>query len=344
MNSKKVILLTIISSVLLSGCKDASVSTEENTKQSVSQEHEVYEACAFDNLYTFTDVTGVACHEVIEGVSETSYVYHIEGKSDQLINQYVMYLTSDFGMDISNESGDLLYQKEEGSILTSLSNENGFVVYTISIPVADGILETRLEEIYNTALGMITDGKYRDAYEVLRSDEEIREYKDSEALRYYCKGMIVREYKTYGTAIEYFEKAEGVLDADKMLEELRSIVRKYDGTYYAADLKYPDMNIGSYLFVHDGKAELEHESVYNEGDSVYYTYELMDKEIVGKSGYMLMLGRNNGDLEKPDEDSYDYSFEVMDNGEIMVIAYESNEYRTFNGLFIKKSDSFPDEK
>ena len=36
MNSKKVILLTIISSVLLSGCKDASVSTEENTKQSVS--------------------------------------------------------------------------------------------------------------------------------------------------------------------------------------------------------------------------------------------------------------------------------------------------------------------
>lgn len=49
-------------------------------------------------------------------------------------------------MEVSNEDGNMLYQNENGNILTSLSGETDFIVYTISIPIKSEELETRIGE------------------------------------------------------------------------------------------------------------------------------------------------------------------------------------------------------
>ncbi len=197
--------------------------------------------------------------------------------------------------------------------------------------------EDSSEEKYDQAMAYIEQGEYREALRILSNAVY---HIDTEELEHYCAGMHHYNNKAYGQAIKRFRQAGDTLDAKAKLQEVLGKVEKYNGTYYADDLTYPGMGIGNYMFVNDGKVTLESESMYKKGEAVYYFDYLMEKDNIG-----LMIGSMLDAYTPfdPTEDDYEYTF-IEDNGEILVIAYETNDLRIYNGLYSKISDSFPPEK
>lgn len=206
-------------------------------------------------------------------------------------------------------------------------------------PETEAPTEDPNEEAYQQLNALLDDGDYKGAYDFLRTGMLDYEYKDASKLNRYTSGMLAKQNGNYGYAIRYLELAEGVRDADAMLEEALAKVAPLNGTYYGDHLTYQDMGIGFYLFIKDGKASLNFESTYEEGDAVYYTWNILEKDF--PNGPLFMIGSG---FEEPDEDDYDYTMVSTDDDKYLVVPYETNEYDTFYSLYTKISDSTPPQK
>lgn len=334
-NAKFSIVVLTIFMLMLVGCN-------------VKSRH--YTDTAFKNLKTFTKVTRVENNDIEETVSEVSFTYILDDRGDEAIDKYEKYLLEGYGFHIDEQTMKEDYTafvKDEYTLVATTEETAGRLVYKLTIPWSKQKVEQNLKEYYEKVQQLIEEKKYVEAMEILQGNQVLLDYQDSRLALDYCRGMIAAGYTRYGSAIEYLKdvvaKNKDYRDTDEQLQAIYDIVSKYDGTYYCDHLKYPGRGIGYYIFVKDGKVATELETTYQDGEEVYYMYDLVEKQFsTGKKE--LMIGSAVYKDRKLTETEYEYSFMENANGTITVISYETNEYSTFNGIYHKTSSKTPKSK
>ena len=155
--------------------------------------------------------------------------------------------------------------------------------------------------------------------------------------------MLYKKYGCYGTAIEFLKKAE-IGDSEEQVKEIQSIIAPYVGSYYGTLTTYKD--VYAWFFVNeDGETAFEYASSYKEGTPITYVYEIVEYKLQdgsGETGFATALVTETLDeLKENDGVEYnklDYWFTTKGNSLLMV---NCGDYTTFNGSYVKKSNTPP---
>ncbi len=191
--------------------------------------------------------------------------------------------------------------------------------------------EQSVEEIYNELTKYASEGKYLEGWRIVQFRQDVLEYKDAKAYYDYCEAMRAYNAGAIGEAYNMLKPISQILDAQKTLDDIKKLIGHLDGHYIE------DNGRGSYLHlvINEGKVATGSVGYYDEDQSFKYTeddfrYSIVTSEYSNGTKF-IALGRYSA-IGAKIEINYVMTIEEGSN-EIMLIAYETEEYKTFNGLY-----------
>ena len=194
--------------------------------------------------------------------------------------------------------------------------------------------ELTVEEAYEEIIYCAEEGYYKDAWRISVSYPEVKEYEDAADYLTYCDALRAYNAGALGYAYENLSAVPEVLDAASYLASLDAEIGRLNGVFVE------DNGAGAYLYlvIEDGKTFTE--VVSYDDYTADYTYDLSQERCdhivkgsftTGEAYYA--IGRYNYLGEEITESYIMTIFE--EDGEIMMVAPEGAEFKTFNGLYEK---------
>lgn len=319
--------LALIFVLSFAGCKKEE--TEESKK-----ELEVYTETVFENLKTFSEVTGNELTATDKSDSaKTEYTYSLETKADESIELYKAYLT-EYGFVDEGKNDSYTFEENALIFTVEYDDEAGRNV-KITLPCDEATINSRNEAICKEAEEAFNNKDYDKVTEIAErisgEYEGIKYYKDiATGIKYYNNGKL---QSAYATLEEYTDYPEAKTIVDK--------IASYNGIY-----RY-DNNRGAILYINirNGRVSQEiaskysPETSYKQGEAAYYIYTLVERD-TEKGGRQIMIASS------ANMDDYKYLFMPPTDGsnEYIVISYETNPYTTYNGVYTKVSSTPPSAK
>ncbi len=195
------------------------------------------------------------------------------------------------------------------------------------------VKEPTAEDLYQQLVTHTENGEYLEGWRVFEwNHTELAEYKDAEKYKIYCDAMRAYEAGAITEAYNNFMYTD-ILKSEEYLQSIENKIFPLNGVYKS------DNGQGAYLHIaiEDGKVatglisyfDENQEFVYEDKDLIYQIVEqeYSDGEKYLAIGYYSSIGA---------EVDVDYAIETFDDSsEILVIAFEENEFKTFNGLYEK---------
>ncbi len=349
MYAKKVIVAVLIFCVSFAFVSCGTNGDKNETTEKA--ESVVYENVVFDDLKTFTEITGVELNSVIEEITyRTTFCYVVFEDVDQKINDYKTYLSeAGFKMtsDLDDESVTFELNEKEIYIYTE-SGKSGSEV-EISIPCDEETNALRKEQKYKELIKAAEEKDFNKVFDITGqySSEEIKEYKDVYAYRLFSIAMKAYDLKVYGEAAEYFtsyleEQPEDKLGAKAYLQECNDKISKYNGMYSGKSF---NGLVNYYMFIKDGKVgfDFNHKAHaligYNPADAVYYLHELRVNEYDNGLVSLTVGDYSFGDIK------YKYDLTLLEDGSIIVNEFGWNPamgYYNDNSTFAGKYERIAD--
>ena len=349
---KKFIKITALFLVMLIFASCSNQTAKEQT--SSPADSTCYSNVAFDELKTFTEITGVALNSTDEDEIYTTTFSYIS--FENIAVQITAYKTTllESGFKLTSELDDevLAFELSGQEISISTESSNSGTTVNITIPCDEETVKARQEIKYNEMLKSFEEKEYRKAYSIAEMFSAEENYKDITAYRLFSEGMLAYENNFFGKAAEefkaYIEKyPDDKLGAQAYIQKCNDTMSKYNGTYsgkgYRNGLKY-------FMLIKDGEVAFEFDyrslgiSGYNIGDPVYYMYDLQINDYGdGIVGMKTASSFSLNDVE------YKHDLVLLDNGDILVnkfghdvINYQSDT-STFAGEYTKVAEA-PDKK
>ena len=191
-----------------------------------------------------------------------------------------------------------------------------------------------VETTYAQLVEYAENGQYLEGWRIYQTNTDLHGYEDADNYKNYCDAMRAYEVGALGTAYGLLLN-ETVLDAAERLTAIEEKIGFLNGSYKA------DNGQGSYLHmaIENGKVATQLIGYYDENQEFTYTESDLRHTIISSTyddgtefiGYGLYSSVGA-------EVEIDYILMTFeDSSEIMAIAYEGNEYTTFNGLYDKVS-------
>ncbi|MBE6783689.1 MAG: hypothetical protein E7536_06720 [Ruminococcaceae bacterium] len=356
---KKIIsIFLLIAALLLTfvACsKDADDTKATETAETTTENKngDVYENIAFDNLKTFTTVTGVTLNSTVEEKTyETTYGYVVLTDADENITEYKEYLL-EFGLKLTS-SGDAettTFELDDKELRIDVEENESDIRINITIPCDEETNNTRKEKTYSEMVAAAEEEKFDEVYDITDqfSSDEIQNFKDVQAYRLFSLAMEAYDDKIYGEAREYFikyceEDTTDKLGGNAYLEECNNILSKYNGTYSGKSF---NGYLSYFIYIKDGKVGMEFDNQELLGtepsETIYYLDYLRIEEI---DGYTLLhvVGYTSGKID------YKYDLVPTEDGSIIVNdhawtkpAEYYNDDAVFAGIYEKTSSETPPE-
>ena len=315
---------------------------------------DVYSNSAFKELKTFNEITGMENVEEETCVYFSRYTYTLFENAEEKILKYQEYLVNEYGFNYvadESEEGKSCFEYEnlnDSQLKMFWENISNGIILTIYVPYDEQTKAVQEEQEYIRITELLAEEKYDS---ILKSELK-QDYKDTQKILNYCRGMMCMNIGGTASAIDWFLSADGYLDSRKYIEEINSIILPENGVYYADNSDYPGYGIGYYIFVKDGMVAMELESSYSESGEVYYDSELikvpMTEENIEKlqgsvkenevnsEAWFFTIGDvyyNMGKVER------NYTFIEVEGGSKFVAPAFEGGYDTFMGIYEKIGDS-----
>lgn len=340
---KKASCALVIIAILLNlcSCKKKEVQPQIEIKEKA----EVYQNTVFNNLKTFTEITGIESEaiEYNDKQGKTVYTYSF-GDIDinKFISDYEIYLNEyGFNKEEKNNSKVSEYVLETSEYILKLSINDDSKL-DILLPYDSKLKEERFEPLYKEIIDACNNNKFDQAIELCEEYSYLKGYKEYLSYKLYAQGM-----QAYNKG-DYYSAVPGLLGSSvcqewsevstKHLEE----ISKYDGVYYKQHY-YGDTIIGTYYwFISMGASTHEFDSAitpiyvsydfYEYGDEVYYSYEMSVEKNEDNTEIINMIS-----TEKKI-----FKFEFDKDSNLIVTNISGNDlYNSCEGTYIKKTSAPP---
>lgn len=357
---KKIILIFALIVVVLSafvacskGTKNKEATETSETTVTESKNSDVYENVAFDDLKTFTAVTGVSLNSTVEEKTyETTYDYVVLTDVDEKIVEYKEYLL-EFGLKLTS-SGDAettTFELDDKELRIDIEENESDTRINITISCDEETNNTRKEKTYSEMVAAANEKDFDEVYDISDrfSSNEISEFKDVYAYRLFSLAMEAYDDKIYGEAREYFikyceEDTTDKLGGNAYLEECNNILSKYNGTYSGKSF---NGYLSYFIYIKDGKVGMEFDNRELLGtepsETIYYLEYLRIDEYKGQE-LVYIVDYTLGKI------TYNFKLTMLDSGEIIVndnawdvIKGYQNDTTTFAGTYKKTSSETPPE-
>ncbi len=193
-----------------------------------------------------------------------------------------------------------------------------------------------VEDAYMQLLEHSANGEYLEAWRLGVNYPELNEYEDAQSYLDYCAGMRAFEAGGIGEAYNILRTVPHILDAQYALDLIDEKIGFLNGCYVA------DNGMGAYLHlvIRDGLVASKIIGYFDENQSFDYTDEDFYKEIVLSNyndGTQFIAIGNYSSLGE--EITVNYVINSFDDtSDIMVLAYEGNEFTDFNGMYTRTGD------
>lgn len=193
--------------------------------------------------------------------------------------------------------------------------------------------EPTVEDLYNQLVEYASNGQYLEAWRVGQLHREVLEYQDAQAYVDYCQAMRAYEAGAIGVAYRDLQKVSNILKAKAVIEQLEATLVALNGYYVE------DNGQGSFLHlvIRDGFVASavigynDAEQTFNYTDEDFYSSIIRSKYTNGTE--YLAMGRYSS---LGAEITVDYVITTFDDtDDIMLVAFEGNQYNTFNGVYEK---------
>lgn len=194
--------------------------------------------------------------------------------------------------------------------------------------------DTINDQKIDTAIQLFEEKEFEEAYLVLRELYEGAEREQIYDYYWYCAGMLYKDYRCYGSAIDAF----GLSDIDGSSEERQKIidyVSVYNGSWYGKLSTFP--GVYAWLFIKDGKTYFTYESTYTPNSPVSYFESLIEYDLTdnsGETGFAIGGYLSLDDILEKGVVYEDMDYWFMVKGNEMIIG-NCGEYTTFSGSYTR---------
>lgn len=308
-----------------------------------------YENCAFGELKTFTEITDVELSSFEETVKEAECTYIITNESPTALDDYVNYLTEEYGFVVDtekdNDKGKRYFVYDDVYLIVLEESTARGTVVTLTYPFNEETINTKKQEIYEECLKLLDEGDYDKTLRYCK-ENSIGEYEEFLKIWNYCEAqlLLAEDEYFYSEVIENLENASGLKDADALKAELEKELKNLEGVYYHK--RSGNWLIKNYYcIISGGKAAMELlENKLDMDHSLFYSYDVLKIKLKSADGkYML---NNDGTTacavgighKYSDRFECQYKCTITDDG-MKVQAYES--VYAFEGDYKKISDVTP---
>lgn len=344
------IALVSILSFVFSACSKETKEPLTNNSNNAT-----YENVIFDNLKTFTEVTGATLNSTNEDkTNETTFCYVVFENAEQKITDYKTYLLeSGYAITSALDAETIVFNSDEKEIRITSENGDAGTSISITIPCDEATNNARKDKVYQEMLAAVEKKDFKEVLNITDrfSSDEIKNYKDVYAYRLFSIAMRAYNVDIYGEASEYFKKyceqdKTDKLDAKSYIKKCDSILSKYNGTYSGKSF---NGYVPYSMFIKDGRVALEFNNAELLGnsykkDSVYYLYDLRIQETDGKI-LLYIVDYTLGDID------YKHKLTQLDSGAILVndnswdmLKGYHNDTSSFAGEYKKTSSNTPSAK
>ncbi len=295
-----------------------------------------YSETVFEELKTFTDISKTeptATDKTFAAKTTYEYLLTETEKADEIITEYKNYLTGYGFSTVSDTEEEVKYISENKELVfSSTVTENGVQV-NITLPCDEATINSRNDAIY---LELETAFNNKDIEKITDLSNKLSgEYKNSKYYTDLARGMEYYESGLWAKAYALLSTYTDIPEAKACADEIAS----YNGVYKCTSKPGAIL----YILIRDGKVGKEiaskyDSSLYNYMDPVYYNDDLINR-ILPSGERQLMIGTHYSD-----HDVYSYAFLETSNGNFFAIRYETNKYDTFNGEYVKISETPPEKR
>ncbi len=191
--------------------------------------------------------------------------------------------------------------------------------------------ETTVEDLYDELVQYASEGKYVEGWRLANSKKDVLAYKDGQAYYDYCQAMQAYTAGGIGKAYGILKSLPDILDAKKTAEEISNRISQFDG-YYIAD---KGNGILIHLVIREGQAAFGIIGANEPNQTFHYTDEdFKDTIVVSEYSDGTEFYAIGDHLSMSEDITIGYvMFTETDDPSIMLIAHESSEFTTFNGLY-----------
>lgn len=341
------ILASALSLSLVSCSGDTEAQISPSASPDVEDTKEYYEDTFYENLETFTSVTGVELN-ITEDFEEDGIAYNYLMGNDATgvgaLLKYESYLKN-YGFEastIDDGSGRNMFQLDGGYIITrGVDVQDNIVQYIILIPrervIAEAANETVSTELkaspspspevdvataYAEFCSLVDNEKYSEATSYFFKNRALTlDYSDARSYFNYAKAMqLYREpklvtFEDLQTVLELLSDAPGFKDSDEIVEKINSDLELLVGHYLYVKLDKYSLYIGfDILIEEDGFVGMECIDKKGEETNYLLSYQLVYLNLEGVSYYGIC---SDYDLRY---EGCEYSIASFDGDSIMVIA------------------------
>ena len=203
--------------------------------------------------------------------------------------------------------------------------------------VSEKPAEPTAEDWYNQLVEYAAAGQYLEGWRIGQLQKEVLEVADAKDYIAYCDAMRAYDAGAIGVAYRDLQKVSNILDAKTVIEQLEAVLSNLNGYYVE------DNGMGSFLHlvISDGFVATkvigysEEEQVFNYTDEDFYSSIIRSKYDNGTE--YLAIGRYTSLGAKITVDYVITTFD--DTDDIMLVAFEGNQYNTFNGVYEKTDEA-----
>lgn len=188
-----------------------------------------------------------------------------------------------------------------------------------------------------TVYVLLEDTQKQDDNEAVDEDGNQQEesVEDSAEEIQYQSALAAEGKLQYTYAKRLYAELNGYKDSQQKMEDMISILSKYNGTYYGESLKFDNINV--YMYVQDGTVRFKYDSADAEiSPSVYEIYGAELDESLHEDT-VIVGNERRSDYSNPSEN---YIWIPQEDGSVMIAAWTENSIgNTWNGVYSKVSDS-----
>ncbi len=193
-----------------------------------------------------------------------------------------------------------------------------------------------VEDLYAELVNYATTGQYQEAWQLTTKNPEVLAYEDAQAYNIYCDAMKAYEGGGIGYAYKHLLEVPNILNAQATIEAIEAKIGNLNGHYIADN----GMGANLHIVIHNGYIANkvigyhDEEQTFQYEDSDFFYNLVVSKYSDGTE--FLAIGRYSslgGDL------NVDYVVHTFDDTtDLLIAAYETNEYSTFNGVYTRVAD------
>lgn len=182
--------------------------------------------------------------------------------------------------------------------------------------------------------------KLEEQLETSENNQEKKDSNNSVEAKKYNSGLSAEEKGYYTIALNIFSEIPSYSNSNEHYENMKNILKEYDGTYYGESAQYENVNV--YLYIKDGKVRAKFKDV-EMSSSKYelYSYGKNEngKEILAFADSRTSLFSLNNDTTYGDR----FDIQKLEDGSYLVAATEGSTSYAWNGFYNKISDTVDDK-